>query len=404
MKILMLTDFFNENLEYQENLLLRYYRKHGHEVTIVTSLTESLFAYRADKREEKASARNYEVDGARIIRLPYRLNILNRICTFPGLAKILAEERPDLVYLHESFPCLPAVVGYLKRNPECRAVLDFHADSSNATKNKFALFALHRIVRAGLLRQARPYLSRIFPVVPASTRFLNEVYGVPLDEMELLPLGADLDAITEARRARRHLAVRQKLGIADDDVVIFSGGKLEPRKRTEILIQALARLAHHRPHLILVGEAAPEHQDYKRQLLDKAAAVGRVHSIGWLSPRDVYAHMTASTLAVFPASQSIMWQQAIASGLPLVAGDTGSQSIAYLNTHDNIVILKAEDIAPGPLAEAVDAILSDPVRLKAMSEGARRVGREKLDWNVLIGRTLDVMKRPVHADKRAQRT
>lgn len=388
MKILMLTEFFNEKLEYQENLILRYYRKHGHEVTIVTSLTDAIFAYRADKREEKASARSYEVDGARIIRLPYRLNILNRIRTFPGLAKILADERPELVYLHECFPCLPAVVGHLKRNPECRAVLDFHADSSNSTKNKCAFFALHRIVRAGLLRHARPYLSRIFPVVPASTRFLNEVYGVPLHEMELLPLGADLDAITDVRRTGRHVAVRRNLGIADDDVVIFSGGKLEPRKRTEILLDALMRLAYHRPHLILVGEAAAEHQNYKRQLLEKAAAVGRVHAVGWLPPRDIYAHMTAATLAVFPASQSIMWQQAIASGLPLVAGDTGSQSIAYLNIHDNIVILKAEDIAPGPLADAVGAILSDPLRLRAMSEGAARVGREELDWNILIGRTL----------------
>jgi glycosyltransferase involved in cell wall biosynthesis len=388
MKVLMICEFFDEALEYQENLLLRYYRKHGHDVVIVTSLADTIFDYRADRCETGLITRTYEINEARIIRLPYKYNIMNRIRTFPRLAKLLADEQPDLIYLHECFPCLPSVVHYLKHNPKSRAILDFHADYSNSTKNALSRFLLHRIVRGGLLRYARPYLSCIFPVVPASAKFLNEVYSLPFEAMEILPLGADLDVIKEVCYLELHIEVRKRLGIAEDDVVIFSGGKLEPRKRTEILFEALSHLSHHRPHVILVGEAAPEHQEYKKQLIAKAASVGSVHAVGWLSPRDVYAHMAASTLAVFPASQSIMWQQAIATGLPLVVGDTGGQSISYLNLYENIVILDRDEITPERFAKVIDNLLNDRMRLQAMSEGAVRVGREQLDWNTLIERTL----------------
>lgn len=44
MKILMLCEFYNE-IWNQENLLVKYYRKHGHEVTVITSTYESVFDY-----------------------------------------------------------------------------------------------------------------------------------------------------------------------------------------------------------------------------------------------------------------------------------------------------------------------------------------------------------------------
>ena len=91
---------------------------------------------------------------------------------------------------------------------------------------------------------------------------------------------------------------------------------------------------------------------------------------GWLGKLDVYRYMRMSDLAVFPASQSIMWQQAIASGLPLVVGDTGSQDISYLNLRDNIVILPRDEIRPDRLAEVISELLTKPGKLARMARGA----------------------------------
>ena len=95
-----------------------------------------------------------------------------------------------------------------------------------------------------------------------------------------------------------------------------------------------------------------------------------------------------SDLAVFPASQSILWQQAIAMALPLIAGDTGHQDISYLNLEDNIIVLPAEKITVPDLAEAIASVVGNPERLRRMSEGASVVSNEHLNWDRLIARTL----------------
>ena len=104
--------------------------------------------------------------------------------------------------------------------------------------------------------------------------------------------------------------------------------------------------------------------------------------------------MNAADIAVFPASQSIMWQQAIASGLPLVVGDVGSQDISYLNLADNIRILRGESISSEGLAAEIEAIAVNPDLRRAMSLGATRVALQELDWDRLIDRTLDVVDAP----------
>ncbi len=91
MKILMLCDFYDESLEYQENLLVKYYRKHGHQVTVVTSTFDSVFDYYQDRHDPGKPARTYFDHGAKIVKLRYRYNLLNRLrasvprsCTAPS--------------------------------------------------------------------------------------------------------------------------------------------------------------------------------------------------------------------------------------------------------------------------------------------------------------------------------
>jgi glycosyltransferase involved in cell wall biosynthesis len=113
-----------------------------------------------------------------------------------------------------------------------------------------------------------------------------------------------------------------------------------------------------------------------------------VHFTGWLGREPIYRHLDMADLAVFPASQSILWQQAIACGVPLICGDLGHQDISYLNLADNIVVLRREQITAQHLAASIEAAVRGPGRLQRMREGAARVAAEQLDWNRLIERTL----------------
>lgn len=388
MKILMLCDFYNESLEYQENLLVKYYTKHGHRVTVVTSTYESVFDYYADRHHKATPERRYEHGGAQIIKLRYRYNFLNKLRAFTSISRILEEQAPDLIFVHDIMLNLPECVKYVKRHAQCRMIMDYHADYSNSGKNALSLKVLHGIFRKWFLDNARPHLSKIFPIVPAGATFLHEIYKIPDIDMEVLPLGADTDMAKAMQRSGIGPALRQSLGIPEAATVVFTGGKLAPAKRTELLLRAAALLQRRSLHIIVVGEASEQDAVYKTELQHLAAANPNVHMVGWLGREDIYRHLAMADLAVFPASQSILWQQAIAMGLPLIVGDTGHQDISYLNLHQNIVILGRDEIRVERIVEAIQAVVDNPSRLAQMRDGAERVADEQLDWNHLIQRTL----------------
>ena len=381
----MICEFFNENLEYQENLLTKYYVKHGHEVTVATSTFESVFDYYNDKHDRSAAPRIYWFEGAKIVKLRYKFNILNRLRPLRSIAALLDDETPDLIYVHDVSLNFPEAIEYVRRHPRCRMIMDYHADYSNSGKNFVSRRVLHGVVRKWYLDRARPHLSRIFVSVPAGTVFLRDLYGVPPGDTEVLPLGADTDVARAAVTDRD--SIRRNLGVPDSAMVVFTGGKLAPAKRTELLIDALAQLRDDRVHLIVAGDSGSNDKQYHKMLVSRAEGLN-VTFTGWLDRLEMYRHLAASDLAVFPASQSIVWQQAIAVGLPLIAGDSGHQDISYLNLHRNIVILRGTSISVDGVTSAIRSVLSDPGRIAEMRVGAKRVADEELDWNTLIYRTL----------------
>lgn len=388
MKIVMLCDFYQESLEYQEQLCARFYVRHGHDVTVVTSTHESVFDYMADRHDNRRPARTYEHAGVKIVRLPYRYNIVHRLKAFRPIDDLLEAEQPDLIFLHDIMLNAPDCIRYLRRHPRARMIMDYHADYSNSGKNLVSRAILHGVCRKWFLDRARPHLSRIFPIVPASATFLHEIYKVPFSEMELLPLGADTEAAAAVLASDARQRVRTALGIEANDIVLFTGGKLTPAKRTDMLIAAVGGLTSPRLHVVIVGETGEAHAAYGAELRQMAARAARVHMVGWLNQQGLLDHLAAADLAVFPASQSILWQQAIAMGLPLIVGDTGGQDISYLNTQGNIIILQQDEIREDRLTAAIAEVIGDPGRMRAMREGALRVADEHLNWNRLIARTL----------------
>ncbi|UUY00562.1 glycosyltransferase family 4 protein [Sphingomonas sp. J315] len=392
MKIVMLCEFFNEELEFQENLLVKYYRRHGHDVTVIASLFESVFDYYEDRAPKGGEHREYQHEGARIIKLPFRFNLLNRVRPYVSIRTILEEAKPDLIFVHDIMPNLPECIAYVKANPQTRMIMDYHADYSNSGKNWVSLKILHGVIRKWYLDRARPYLQKIFPIVPAGFEFLEQVYRVPMHEMELLPLGTDLEygvAITEAGGGA---AVRKRLGIPADAFTVFTGGKLSRNRRTEHLIDAVRRICRDDLHVIIAGAPPPQHVEYAEMLKDRALGMPNVHFVGWQDKKGMYEHMDASDVGVFPGGQSVLWQQAIGMGLPLLLVDRseqirGHQDARYLNRHGNVVILDPETTSQ-QIEQWLRDLIDDRARLAEMSEGARRTAAEMLDWNVLIDTTL----------------
>jgi len=265
-RVLMICEFFDPLMEFQENLAVKYYRKHGHEVTLITSTFTSVFDYYNGNYDPKRPASSFDYLGATIHRLPYAYNILNKLRAHSDVSPIVEAVKPDLIYVHDIAPNFPDFVRYVKRHPECKMIMDYHCDYANSGKNWVSRRILHGVLRRYFLDQARPYLSKIFPVVPAGFTFLNELYGVRMEEMELLPLGGDIDLIRSVQAEPETLSLRHKYGLSSDDFVVVLGGKLTPRKRVELLLEAIdcPELSHVK--VLSAGEFGPERPEYREKI------------------------------------------------------------------------------------------------------------------------------------------
>lgn len=395
MKIFMLCDFYAPSLSYQENALAREYRRAGHEVMVATSTTESVFDYVNDRYDPARPASRDVAEGIHIARLPYRINLLNRVRLFARLDALLGEFRPDMIFVHDIMFNLGDCVRHARRHAGVRLVLDCHADYSNSAKNRLSLLVLHRGLRKRVLMRALPHLDAIYPIVPASLRFLHEVYSVPLQRMTLLPLGSDQQLATALQREDAGAALRRQLGFGGDEVVFVSGGKIAPAKRIDTLIAAFGSLPDPQLRLVIVGDAAAEDRDYLARCRVAAAADARVRFTGWLDTEALHRHLAMADAAVFAASQSIVWQQAIGMGCPLILGEPragagGDQDATYLNRGDNIIFAPpgADGDAAAPLAAAMHRLAGDRALRAQMAQAAAKIGREFLDWRRIAEQTL----------------
>ncbi|MFN4362638.1 glycosyltransferase family 4 protein [Chryseobacterium hispalense] len=390
-KIIMFQDFFGLNYTYQENLLTKYYVELGHRVVVICSTYESVFDYQHDKYDKTKKESVIEYMGAKIIRLPYSINILNKIKKHNGIFEILQREKPDLIYAHDIHFNIKEAVKYVKKNPSCKIIMDYHADFSNSANGWASLNILHKIIRKNFLYKYLKYIKRIYPIVPASAHFLNQVYKIPYKDMTLLPLGCDYLKSIEVMKNTNKFAVRKKMGIDEADFVIMTGGKFDPLKKTEILIQAVNKINDPDIHLIIFGKASDENLDYENKLKSMSEN-SNIHFTGWLNNDSVMELMAVSDVAIYPSSQSVVWQQSIGMHLPLIIGNLGGQEPEYLNRHDNVIILDTEEITQENFEKHIINLKDDPELLQKMKFGAQRVASEYLDYRIICETTLEVLQ------------
>ena len=389
MKILMLCEFYNQTLQYQENLLVKYYRKYGHEVTVITSTYESVFDYYNNIYNNKLPKKIFYDFGAKIIKLPFKYNILGKIKKYTSIKSIVEEEKPDLLYIHDIMPNMFEMLDYKNKNKHVKMIMDYHADYSNSANGWISLNILHKQIRKKVyLDPIKKHIERFYPIIPGSLKFLNEVYNISPSEMEILPLGADIDLVTEIRNSNIRETLRLKHNIKPTDKVIITGGKFNPSRQTEIIIEAFKELNDDNLHLLIIGDADNKNQEYKNQLLNLSKNIKNIVFLGWLNNRGVYEYFASSDLAVFPASQSIIWQQAIASGLPLIVGNVGEQSLEYLNEFNAIIEFSKSNINTKNFKKAIEKIVYNEEDFKVMKEACHKTTERLLDWNHLIDNTL----------------
>jgi glycosyltransferase involved in cell wall biosynthesis len=223
-------------------------------------------------------------------------------------------------------------------------------------------------LRHGLPRQAYLHASRgagIVMAVSAGTKGSVEAVGVAPSKVVVVPNVVDVESIRFSEEGRR--AVRDRLGIAPDAFVVGCISRFHPKKRNDVVVDAVLRLGDPHVHLIMAGAGETE-----CELRAQAQPLGdRVHFVP-TPTNDVADVMSAFDVSVFCPSPTEGAPRATILGmlveLPCVA--TGAEGVADLIRPEFGSISRPEN-DPDALAVLMRAYVADPALGRRQGKAAR---------------------------------
>jgi phosphatidylinositol alpha-1,6-mannosyltransferase len=191
--------------------------------------------------------------------------------------------------------------------------------------------------------------------------------------------------------------VRARLGLVDRPVVVCVS-RLVPRKGQDTLILALPRILAAQPDAVLLIVGGGPYEKELRKLARETRVEKSVVFTGAVPWSQLPAHYGAGDVFAMPCRTrrggldveglGIVYLEASATGLPVVAGDSGGAPDAVLDGETGWVVRggSAEEAA-----DRITALLGDDELRRRMGERGRRWVEEKWRWDLLAERLKELL-------------
>ncbi|MEU5777117.1 glycosyltransferase family 4 protein [Streptomyces venezuelae] len=184
-------------------------------------------------------------------------------------------------------------------------------------------------------------------------------------------------------------AVRARLGLTDRPVVVCVS-RLVPRKGQDTLILAMPRILSAEPDAVLLIVGGGPYEKDLRRLAAETGVADSVRFTGAVPWSELPAHYGAGDVFAMPCRTrrggldveglGIVYLEASATGLPVVAGDSGGAPDAVLDGETGWVVRGGE---PQDAADRIVALLADAELRSRMGERGRAWVEEKWRWDLL---------------------
>jgi glycosyltransferase involved in cell wall biosynthesis len=233
-----------------------------------------------------------------------------------------------------------------------------------------------------------PGAQAVIAVTDAERRQL-EAFGVAADRIRVVPNPIDLDE--HAAPVERGL-FRAAHGLGDSRVVLFLG-KLTPRKRVDVLIDAFASGVGADARLVIAGNDMGTGPSLVRQAHTRGAA-DRVTFTGLLAAESRLQALGDADVVVYPSADEVFGLvplEALLVGTPVVVADDSGCGEIIRQTGGGFVVPLGNAAA---LAEAIRRILDAPDRCRQVAAEAAVQVRTRFS-GAAVAEQLDAMYRDV---------
>lgn len=204
-------------------------------------------------------------------------------------------------------------------------------------------------------------------------------------ETRVIPNGIPLAGAPEHLDRR---SAKARLGLDADRPLVLAVGRLSPEKGFDILVKACARLAPERVAICIVGDG-PQRTDLKG-MVESRGMEEHVRLVGYVAAVDPWYQ--AADVVVAPSrleGQGLAALEAMAWETPVVASRVGGLPEVV---DDGVTGLLVAPEDPDALAQAIEELLRDTSRARAMGRAGRRRVEERFRLEDMIRRIADLYR------------
>ncbi|MBA7640570.1 D-inositol-3-phosphate glycosyltransferase [subsurface metagenome] len=385
MRIIHIQDYFHPQLGYQEAFLPREQAKLGHDVYVVTSDRYKPLVYNGSSRllggRRIVGKGFFTEEGIKVWRLKTLFEIPYGIWV-RGLEKKIQELKPDIVITHGIVNFLALRIAWLKRKHDnFKLIYDDHGTFDNSSSRLRILYSLFKWTFSKLIQgTADAFVGVGYP----SKVFMNRRYGIPLERITIIPLGADDELFRFDAAARQE--VRTELSISENDIVFICTGKIVPERRLHLVIEAVKLMeAYNHLKVLLVGSGSQTYIGQMKQDIRTKGLEDRFILHNMVPNKELYKYYSAADAAIWPCKASISMLEAMACSLPIIADD--SPNMNEMTYVDNQLIYQGHN--PSNLAQQMEKLL-DPGFRKEMGRNGRKLIEEKLNWRIIAKQFIEL--------------
>lgn len=379
-----ISNTYIDNWGYQENLLSRYLVKEGIENYIIGSDRHFPPYFRQEGIAEiQKKGKYYFADDSQVTRI--RTTRLSLLFIIPhGLNDEIEKIKPDAI-LHHNVNCTSLIIAarYAKKH-KIPLFVDNHVDELNMTPNKVWAFIIHKVLIRFTCHKYLETISQFYGVTRFRCDFLKKYYKLPESKVSFLPIGADVDL---AKTVSSKEELLSKYGYNKGDFLIASGGKMDQRKGTDRLIQAvdIIRVQHPEVKLALFGKILGE---VTQQLAECSPAV---RQFGWCDRMTSLELLKMADVVCWPIHHTTLCEDTIAVGTPLIIRKT--------RTTEHLVEGNGFFLKDGTTEELVNVISEfitmQPDQRRMMVEASERKLKE-IDYHTIANRFIADIERYRH--------
>jgi glycosyltransferase involved in cell wall biosynthesis len=366
MKVVHFSPIYIDGWGYQDNLLPKYFKEMGHDVCVI-----SLKRLPNYIKHENIFKDRYFIDEVEIRRINVLCFLSSNLFFTKRLYKTLIEKNPKILFHHGiSFPSLAVCVLYKVFHPKCSLFVDNHADEFNCITPRIWFLLYYKFFLMVLSNLASPFVKKYYGVSYGRCDFLESIFKINKNKIELLPIGADSIAVQGIMLSNE--AIKVKYAVPIDDFIVISGGKMGKDKGTDFLIQAVEELIKMGESISLVLFGSFNDKLTEKKANDSEAVL----EVGWCNRASTLELLKMADVAVWPLHHTTLIEDSIACLTPLILRKT--------RTTEHLIKGNGIYVNLGSVDEIKTAIIKVMKTDVTLAAKQCREMRDKIDYRAIV--------------------